>query len=152
MFTKKIIALFLIASLYGFFPQRTVSAELEITPPITKEYVQQQIDHFSELNGVDPKLITRMVECESHGSSKALGDGGRAFGILQYHKATFERHAKELGENLDYYSVYDQIKLGTWAIANGKATEWSSYVAIQQGGTYAFYSKLLKGNYVVVCK
>lgn len=71
---------------------------------------------------------------------------------MQYHKQSFENHAKLYGEELDYYSTYDQIKLGTWAIANGRGNEWTAYRAIKNGGTYSFYSKLLNKHFTAKCK
>ena len=153
MFAQKTIVLaLLLCSLLGFNPQSTTSAELPIIPPITKQYIQEQVEYFSEINGVDPKLISKVIECESQNNHKAKGDGGKAFGVMQYHKQSFENHAKLYGEKLDYYSAHDQIKLGTWAIANGKGREWTAYRAIKNGGTYSFYSKMLKRHFTVKCK
>lgn len=142
----------LVSSLLGF-PTKDMASELEIKTPlvITENYIQEQIDYFSQLNGVDSKLISKVVECESQYNHNASGDGNRAYGIFQYHKASFERHAKLYGEELDYYSVYDQVKLGTWSIANGMGNEWTAYRAITNGGTYSFYSKLLQKHFVVRC-
>ena len=48
-------------------------------------------------------------------------------------------------EGLDYTSEYDQLKVGTYAMAHPElAKEWTTYVAIQKGGTYSFYSKINK--------
>lgn len=148
MFTKKLIVLLLVSSLLGLIPQSTTSLELKIQ----EQSIQQQIEYFSDVNNVDSKLISKIVECESSFNTDSKGDGDRAFGLFQYHKASFERHTKLYGEELDYYSSYDQIKLGTWAIANGMGREWTAYRAIKNGGTYSFYSKLLKKHYTVVCK
>lgn len=148
MFAKIIIVLFLVCSLLGFNPQSTTSAELIIR----EQSIQQQVEYFSELNDIDPKLISKIIQCESQGKENALGDGGRAFGIMQYHKASFINHSEIYGEELDYYSTYDQIKLGTWAIANGRGNEWTAFRAIKNGGTYSFYSKQLKKHFKVVCK
>ena len=37
-------------------------------------------------------LIEELVECESGGNPEALGDDGRAHGVLQFHRPTFERY------------------------------------------------------------
>jgi len=148
MFKYKIIVALLTFSLLGIFPQSIVSEELEIS----QQPIAKQIDHFAILYGVDGSLVKKIIDCESQGNIEALGDGSRAYGLLQYHKSSFERHAKLFGEKLDYYSSYDQIKLGTWAISKGFGNEWTAYRAIKNGGTYSFYSKLLKKSFVVYCK
>src|SRR3990167_512271 len=148
MFAKITIVLFLVCSLFLLNPQSTTSAELTIQEQST----QNQVEFFSQLNGVDPKLISKVIECESQWKENAVGDGNRAYGLFQYHKASFKNHAKLYGEELDYYSSFDQIKLGTWAIANGMGREWTSFRAIKNGGTYSFYSKLLQKNFVAKCK
>lgn len=141
--------------LLGSFAQSTTSSELHIepTPTIDKEYIQEKVNQFSNIYSIDPRLVTRVIECESKYDHENVGDGGRAFGVMQYHKASFLRHAKLMGEpDLDYYSTHDQIKVGTWAIANGHGREWTAYRAIMNGGTYSFYSKLLKKHFTVKCK
>lgn len=130
------------------FAKPLTTIELEIS----ERSIPEQINFFAEQYGVDSSLVKKIVQCESQGKETALGDGGRAYGLMQYHKASFERHAELFGEELDYYSSYDQIKLGTWAISEGHGREWTSYRAIKNGGTYSFYSKLLKKHFTVKCK
>lgn len=91
-----------------------------------------------------------MMECES-GGRKVKGDGGRAYNEFQFHKPTWDRMSKKMGEELDINSGYDQAKLATWAVANGYGREWTSYVAIKNGGKYSFYSSLMKKHYTVTC-
>ncbi len=148
MFSRTIITLVIASSLLGLYPQRIVSQELKISELSTTE----QINHFAKIYNVDGSLVSAMVKCESKGDIDAVGDSGRAFGILQYHKASFERHSKLFGEELDYYSSYDQIKLTSWALSKGYGREWTSYRAIKNGGKYSFYSNLLKKHFVVYCK
>ena len=95
-----------------------------------------------------------MADCESDFHPSIKGDGGRAHGLFQYHKGTFDRYAKLSGMTLDYYSYEDQAQLTAWLYVNKPESlrEWTSYRAIQNGGTYKFYSKLLQRHYVVTCK
>lgn len=136
------------------FAKPIATDELHI--PISQRPITEQIDYFADKYGVDSSLMEKVVECESQGDPENKGDwkNGKplAFGILQYHKESFERHAKIFGEELDYYSYYDQIKVGTWAISEGHGNEWTTYRAIKNGGTYSFYSNLLKEHYTVNCK
>ena len=66
--------------------------------------------YYSDLYGSDYNLVMSVLDCESD-FRMVPGDGGRSFGIGQFSKETFARHSKLLGENLDYYSKHDQIKL-----------------------------------------
>ena len=60
--------------------------------------------------------------------------------------------SKKLGEELDFNSSHDQIKLLSWSIANGYGRNWTAWRAIQNGGTYSFYSNQLKKHFKVTCK
>lgn len=112
------------------------------------------IVYYSEVNEIDSNLIMKMTDCESDFNPNAVGDSGRAFGPLQFHRATFDSMAKLMGEELRYDSANDQIKVVSWIAANypSKLNSWTSYRAIQNGGTYSFYSSLLKKHYTVTCK
>jgi hypothetical protein len=147
---KNIIVLCLLVPLVASAAKPLTTSELEIK--LSEQPISAQIDYFADLYGTDASVVKKVVQCESQGKVTARGDGNRAYGLLQYHKASFERHAKLFGEELDYYSSYDQIKLGTWAISQGYGNEWTAYRAIKNGGTYSFYSKLLKKHFVAVCK
>jgi hypothetical protein len=113
--------------------------------------IENIVTHFANEHGVDPKIALAVMKCES-GGRKVMGDGGRAYNEFQFHKGTWDKMSKAMGEELDINSGYDQAKLATWAIANGYGTHWTSYVAIQKGGTYTFYSRLMKKTYTVNCK
>lgn len=148
----KIIIVLLVLLPLVVFAKPTKTGELEIEEtPVSELSIDEQIDHYAALYGVEGSLIKKIVQCESNYKTTAIGDGGRARGLFQYHQGSFERHEKLFGEDLDYYSSHDQIKLGTWAIAQGYGREWSSFRAIKNGGTYSFYSKLLKKHYTVKC-
>jgi len=40
-------------------------------------------------------VVDRLIECESGGNPEALGDDGRAHGVLQFHDPTFQRYCVE---------------------------------------------------------
>lgn len=152
MFYKITIVFLLTAFVLTVFPQRIVSKKLEIYQlPLA-----DQINYFANLYGVDSRLVSKVIECESDGQHEAVGDGGRSRGIGQFQKPTFESleelYFKEYNEYLDYESEFDQIKLLTWSIANGHGRNWTAYRAIKNGGTYTFYSKQMKRWYTVYCK
>ena len=110
------------------------------------------VTHFADVNGLDTKLALAVMRCESNGVQSTVGDGGLSKGIFQYQNETWERHSKEFGETLDINSPYDQARLATWAIANGKGNEWTAYRTIKNGGTYSFYSRQLKKHFTVTCR
>ena len=111
-----------------------------------------QINYFADLYGVDSRVVSKVIDCESNGIHESVGDGGRSKGIGQFQEATFLRMEKKLGEDLNYNSSYDQVKLLTYAISQGWGREWTTYRAIQNGGKYSFYSKQLKKHFTVYCK
>ena len=111
------------------------------------------IEQFSEQYGADPDIVKKVMDCESGGDHKMSSDGGHSNGIAQFQKSTFNRMSKIFGEKLEYSSKYDQLKLATWALSQPKlAREWTTYVAIKNGGKYSFYSNLNKKHYTVYCK
>ncbi len=126
------------------FPTKVAYAR---TVPVEETYLDLAIKYQ-----VDYNLMRSISSCESGGSMEAIGDGNRAFGEFQYHVGTWENFTKRMGENLDITSRYDQWKVTAWALSNGHGKHWTSYVAIQNGGTYSFYSKLLKKHFTVKCQ
>lgn len=112
------------------------------------------ISYYSKQYGADEPVMQKMAECESNHNPMAVGDGGRALNIYQYHKGTFLTHSKMMGEELNYNSFHDQAKLAAWISVNRpeELQAWTSYRAIKNGGTYKFYSKLLGRWFTVECK
>ncbi len=123
------------------------------TKKLTDYSVTELIDYYSVVYKQDPILLKKIAECESDYNKTLLGDKGRAYSVYQFHKDTFDRWSKEMGENLDYKSYLDNIKLGVWSFSQGEKyrNAWTTYVAIKKGGKYSFYSKLLKDNFTVYC-
>lgn len=98
--------------------------------------VEAYIERYSCEYDVDKKTIRLIIKGESNFSCNPKGhnDGGRAFGVAQFHKPTFQMFSKEMGEQLDYYSCHDQIKLLAWSIANGKGDHWTTYTRFKKQG------------------
>lgn len=134
-----------------FFPLQRSKAEAPELP-LKDQPIENIVRYFAQENGLDEDIAVRVMQCESRGLQSTVGDNGHAIGIFQYWRDTWERHSKEFGETLDINSQYDQARLATWAIANGKGNEWTTYVAIKKGGTYSFYSKQLKKHFTVKCE
>ena len=56
-------------------------------------------------------LIQCLIRYESSGNQDAIGDNGRAIGVLQFHKPTFDAYSQRYGLKLDRYNENDQIRL-----------------------------------------
>ena len=80
---------------------------------------KELVEYFATLYGANTAQLEAVIKCESNWRPTVYGDGGHAYGLLQFHKPTFDRWAKQMGEELDYYSAYDSIKLGAWAFSKG---------------------------------
>lgn len=86
-------------------------------PEITNKFAKQY--------GVNPEHLAKVMKCESNGKQTARGDGNHAIGVFQFHESTFNLFEKQMGEDLDINSYYDQIKLTSWAFAHGKQKHWT---------------------------
>jgi len=123
----------------------------------SKMTIPQIIEEVAPMFDQDPELISKIAYCESK-FKNVVHDGGHGRGVTGIHKKTFDlwlvRYKKETNETLDYNSSYGQLKMMSWAFSKGNSyrNQWSTYVAYKNGGTYSFYSKLLKDNFTVKCK
>ena len=146
---KKILVFALIISLLSH--TKVIAEPIEIINPLNLT-TKDQVVYFSKLYGGDSKIALRVMECESGGDHSTSSDGGRSNGVMQFQKETFTRMSKAMGLKLNYSSRYDQIKLATWALTQPKfASEWTTYRAIKNGGTYSFYSRQMKRHYTIKC-
>lgn len=145
-------------------PSTTVSEPAPIIITIPKEktpadYIKAAAAKF----GADETELLKVGTCESHLGKTTKGDFNGttylAYGLFMYHKGTWTRMSKLYNaiypeRNLSIDSIEDQAELTAFIFAKypSMKREWSTYVAYKNGGTYSFYSKVLKGNYTVVCK
>lgn len=116
-----------------------------------KNTTKELVTKYAQVYNVNSKVMLAMMRCESSGNQSAIGDGGRAKGIYQYHTGTWERIEDKLGKDMDINSEHDQVHMTAYALSQGMGSQWTSYVAIKNGGTYSFYSKLMKQHYTVKC-
>lgn len=74
------------------------------------------------------RILNKLIQCESGGNANAIGDNGLAFGILQYHKETFDLFKKSADmEWLEYENPEHQIILTRWALKNNLGHHWTCY-------------------------
>jgi len=136
-------------------PDKEVKAEPEHIIPIVEELTltpKEYVTKYSKQFLVDEQTLQKVMHCESGGRIHVYGDNGRAYSVMQFHKPTFESYSKKLGEELDYYSYQDQIKLSAFMFSIGEGDNWTAYRALKNGGTYSFYSNLLQKHYTVHCR
>lgn len=81
--------------------------------------VPGMIAYYSATYDINSAELSKVAKCESGYKKDVYGDGGYAFGVMQFHKQTFDMWSKEMGVDLDYYSSNDAIKLAAWAFAHG---------------------------------
>ncbi len=70
-------------------------------------------------------IIKGLIKCESGGNEKAIGDNGKAKGILQFHQGTFDKFGSFY--NLPHDNIWDkdqQIAIAKRMIENGLIFHW----------------------------
>lgn len=93
-----------------------------LTNNSTKEQIKEAIKFASEKYGGNYYQLYKTIECESSFDTKAIGDSGKAFGLGQYHKPTFERFCKG-----DYYSAKDQLICMSKMFKDGLTGHWTCW-------------------------
>lgn len=74
--------------------------------PISSIVVERDTLHASDFEGLKYEtLIKCLAWYESSWRTNVFGDSGRAFGVLQFHRATFDAYCEG-----DYDSSIDQMK------------------------------------------
>lgn len=141
-----------------FFATTTKAmAPIEVKQPCGERSYDEMVVCAATQFNQSPELISKITWCESHHKVKSH-DNGRGFNVTGIHNKTFDgwlpMYEKEVGETLNKDSTYDQLKLMSWAFSKGPEyrNQWSTYVAYTKGGTYSFYSRLLKAHFTVYCK
>lgn len=66
--------------------------------------IKEAIREVAIKYGVDNSQLIQVIKCESGFNAKAIGDSGKAYGLLQYHKPTFDGFCSG-----DYHSPKDQL-------------------------------------------
>ena len=126
-----ILMFFMFHSTYETIKDKNPLEAVINTPIALAEAPESTINDFiveySKTYNVPEKTLNRVIKAESNYDCEAKGDHGKANGISQFHKPTFEWLSKKEGEQLDYNSCQDQIKLLAWSIANGFGKHWTTY-------------------------
>ena len=118
--------------------QRTAQAtapEPIINEPVTVQdterfmTIPEVIHEMSTTYGVNEKMLSEVIFCESSFRQGVSHDGGQGVGVTGFHRDTFDDWNKRFGLDLNYYSSYDQVKLMAIAFTKGEnyRDDWSSY-------------------------
>jgi hypothetical protein len=160
MLKTTLVAFLLAPSL--FITQTNIDQEVIQEPVVVKTERQLILESIST-NAAQYKINRdesySLLMCESGLNPRAKGDSKDgvylATNIAQYHRGTFNRHNEAFFKEYGYYlsadSWEDNIKLQSFALSKGWGNEWTMYRALKNGGTYSFYSKLLKKDFTVTC-
>ena len=113
------------------YPENTVliqqnSLKGTISPENIELRTEAILEPYKAYKTDDP-LIACLINAESDGNPYAVGDSGLAYGILQFHFATFNYYENYYGLDLNYYSPQDQITLAKIMLKNNLGYHWSTY-------------------------
>lgn len=86
-------------------------------------WIKIQSKHY----GISAERLKKVIKCESGYNSYAIGDGGKAYGLLQFHEPTFNSFKKKSGLAVEYKNPKDQITLAAWSWTNGYQSHWTCY-------------------------
>jgi len=118
------------------FTTQPIMAESPLIPtPINEPTVEELVVKFSKEYQIDGALLLRVARCESSLNPKAVhyndgGSGKHSVGVMQFQEATFNNWSKILGEELDYHSSYDQVKLASYMWSKNQERQWTCYRTI----------------------
>lgn len=85
--------------------------------------------------GVAPETLMTIARCESSLRPTAIGDGGLAIGLFQWHAHSFAQLAPQLGYDLiDIGDPVAQSRLAAWAMTHDTSTGGGQASADPAGG------------------
>lgn len=84
-------------------------------------------------------IVLKILQCESNFRSNVYGDGGKAYGIAQFHRPTFNRFAMKAAPEMikaglwpaQYKNPTHQVFLLDWAIKHNYGSSWTCYTKIK---------------------
>ncbi len=124
-------------------------------PPLPPKVlsVQETIVKYATVYAAPEKKLESLFRCESTFRQNVIGEEGE-IGVGQFKPDTFKRLAKLMGEDLNIHSYNDQIKLVSWLSVNhpSEMRNWTTWRALQNGGTYTFTSRQTGKTYTVICR
>lgn len=97
------------------------------TTDALKAEISEIVDRYALQYGSSSEEIMITLKCESgYRHEGVYGDSGLAYGIAQFHEATFNSFKKTAGmPELEYKDRTDQIQLMAWAFSKGLKRHWT---------------------------
>ena len=106
--------------------------------PMSEE-LQDHIFEQCEAVGLEPEIVVAVIARESMYDSDAIGDGGRAFGLMQIHPRWHSERMKELGCT-DLLNPFENVTVGIDILGElyevSGSVEWA-LMAYNGGDSYA---------------
>ena len=115
---------FSLSPTYALAPTEIVV--LEAKNPTYQEVLWQ----FAKQYGSSYVQMEKVISCESGWKTTAVGDGGKAYGLGQFHQPTFLMWEKEIGLDLEYKSPEDQLQLMSYAFSKGYQRHWTCWTKL----------------------
>jgi len=120
LITGVILILFFLGIFYAFglevLPNSTLNANGNDLIMVQENSLKATISPIYIPEIEYQELINCLITYESQGNEFATGDSGLAYGILQFHKETFDKYSTEYGMKLDYKNPKDQILLADYML------------------------------------
>ena len=118
------------------------SYQLVARPYTEKEelqlYLYEQVGYdykqYDTIRKVIEGVPSRGVWGESNWDVDAVGDGGKAISVAQFHEQTFNEFSQRSGIQGNYTDPYDQLKLMVWAFNNNLGRHWTVYRILRYKG------------------
>lgn len=108
------------------------SGKPKATVKIKYDYSYDDVVNY--LYSFNNNALVLIAHCESFNLKtnrygiRAIGDNGKAYGLLQFHYATFMEFAKRCGMRHPHWkNPYQQIYIANWMIRHGYIRNWSCY-------------------------
>lgn len=124
----RLVAVFVLIILlvigYRVFAQKTPQNPI-VRPHNATPMISQTA--FLSIEGFD-SIMARLIECESNWNETAVGDHGKAYGLLQFWETTFELYKNKYDlPELQYKDPDDQITLASIMIRDGHEHNWTCW-------------------------
>jgi hypothetical protein len=93
----------------------------------------------------DIGLFISIIECESGGKHTAVGDGGLAINVAQFHRDTFYEMAKMANfRGANIHNPIHQMKLLRWALDHNMGNRWTCYRMLMKQKSDAYKKSITK--------
>ena len=88
------------------------------------------VSYYSVIYDVNASTMLGTVNCESGFKHEGLyGDGGRAYGISQFHRPTFEQFCPDL----NYDKMQDQLQCMARMFSDDQQSHWTCFTNLYGG-------------------